>query len=122
MVSSSLRTAVLLLAALVVFPACDSAEEFVIGGTYVGRVANGTAVLTLEVPETATGGPFEFSLTSGGSDVEVTGTGTYDHPSISIVIPDPGPTPDDVAEGTVSEDGGVITLDAGDGPFELRRQ
>ena len=124
MVSSSLRTAVLLLAALVVLPACDSTGEFVVGGTYTGQIAGPgfEATLTLVIPETETGESFDVTVVREGFDEAGSGRGTYDHPSIVITISDPGPTPDDVVEGTVSEGGDVITLDAGEGPFVLRRQ
>ncbi len=124
----SLRALAALFAVVLLLPACDSAEAFEIGGTYSGTiVATDTpgfdASVTVVIPETETGASFSFSITGAqeGATVTSMGRGTYDHPSISLVVED-GIGQDDVATGTVSDDGDTITLDAGDGPFTLRRQ
>ena len=128
---SSLRTLALLLLAAFAFPACDSAEELVIGGTYSGlsnTQAGLETTLTVVIPETESGETFTFSATTvqGSQTVAFSGTGTYDHPAISITARDDGPTADDTIAGTVSGDGLTITFvpddDSGLGPITLRRR
>ncbi len=127
---TTLRTLGLLAVALLVLPACDSSEEFVIDGTYSG-VSNTDpgleATLTLVIPTTASGETFSFTGTTvQGAPVTFSGTGTYDHPAISLLAFDDGPTADDAIEGTVSDDGATITLvpddGSGQGPIVLQRQ
>ena len=103
--------------------ACDTAEERTIGGDYLfedGPDAMGLATqASLSIPTTASGERFSFSYTfrqsSGGAVVEDragTGSGRYDHPTLTFALE--GTT----ATGTVSDDGDRITLDEpGRDPF-----
>ncbi|WP_412069515.1 hypothetical protein [Rubrivirga sp. IMCC43871] len=111
---------------VVALAACDSTEEFVVGGTYSGVTEDlGTTqtIATLDIPETASGGSFRFSaliVERGPSDEVITGaegTGTYDHPTISLTVEG------EVATGTVSDDGETIRLEVDPGQFAtLRRE
>lgn len=127
-----LRTLGLLALALLILPACDSTEEFTIEGSYSG-ISNTDpgfeATLTVVLPEVESGETFPFTATivQFSETNSVSGTGTYDHPAISLTVPDDGPTADDTIEGTVSDDGETITLvleddGSGQGPIVLRRQ
>ena len=92
--------------------ACDSTADFEIGGTYTGSFdstlgSENDAELT--VPDTPSGGRFSFRYTltesdGRGTDFETTvaGTGTYDHPKITLTAED------ETIDGTVSEDGDTI--------------
>lgn len=110
------------------FAACDSTDEFQIGGTYAGvtNTTLGTATLTVTVPDTPSGDTFSFS----GSLVEadengrtqsnspLRGTGTYDHPDISITVEG------ETLSGTANDAGDRLTLDddTGLGAFVLVRR
>ena len=112
--------------------ACDSNDaEFEIGGTYSGVTEDlrgtdsGTfTTLTIDVPETQSGGSFRFEgqvVETGGFDqvIDVVGgTGTYDHPEVTLTVRG------ETSRGTVSDDGEAITLvtEPGDAPAVLRRQ
>ena len=115
-----LRALGLTLAVLILLPACDSAADFEIGGTYSGSFDNTLGSdndAELTVSDTASGGRFTFQYTlverSGDgasvSETEVGGTGTYDHPKVTLTVEG------ETIDGTVSDDGDTIRLDAGDG-------
>ena len=113
--------------------ACDSADEYTIGGTYAATETvedeelfpdGGIPVtLTLTIPEVVSGRTFSFrSSYSAEIDGETVdfgrdrGTGTYDHPDVSLDVDG------DVARGTASADGDQITLSYEDTSFVLQRQ
>ncbi|MDT0631704.1 hypothetical protein RQM47_02730 [Rubrivirga sp. S365] len=122
------------LLATLALAACDSADsEFEIGGTYSGvtedlrdeDTGEGTfTTLTVDIPDTESGESFRFEgsvIEQGGFDEvidPVTGTGTYDHPALTLVVDGEALT------GTVSDDGDTIAIetDPGDAPATLRRQ
>ena len=80
--------------------ACDSSDDYEIGGTYTSDFDG--FVFTLTIPHTESGDTFPFTITGG--DDSTTGTGHYDHPDIELTIDG------DTIEGTVSEDGDTIQL------------
>ena len=114
--------------------ACDSTDaEFEIGGTYSGTTEDsrdedtgeGTfTTLTVDVPETESGESFRFEgrvVERGGFDEVIDlvgGTGTYDHPALTLTVEG------ETATGTVSDDGDTILLqtEPGDDPAVLERQ
>ncbi|MGB3541997.1 hypothetical protein [Rubrivirga sp.] len=107
----------LLLAALVVLPACDSTEDHSVGGTYVASTVEGSAQIdyTLVLSPIENGGTASFSLTydiafdGGPGEIEVvTGTATYDHPTLTLVAESEGETSPFSA--TVSDGGDSVTL------------
>ena len=119
---TSLRTFGVLLAALLVLPACDSTAEYTIGGTYSGISNSQTpgfeTTLSFTIPETESGSSFSFTgrrVQVGSATVTFSGTGTYDHPAITFDVDG-----DEVA-GTVNEFGTSLTLDddSGLGAFTL---
>lgn len=119
----SLRALALALTAVFVLPACDSAEEHAIGGTYSGvtNTQDGLeASLRITIPETESGASFTFTgtFTQFGETYPASGTGTYDHPDVELGVED------DLASGTVSDGGATLTFDddTGLGVFVLRRE
>ena len=113
-----------LLLLVVSLSACDSTEEFVIGGTYSGisnsQTAGAETTLSLTIPETASGSSFSFTAarTQFDETAEFSGTGTYDHPAVTITVAG------ETIEGTASDDGAALTLDddTGLGSFTLTRE
>lgn len=99
--------------------ACDSTDDFEIGGTYSGTFEDsiGFNDAELTIPDTPNGDTFTFqyflSETDGDGTVfdeyTVSGTGTYDHPEITLTIED------ETTTGTVSDDGDTIRIDDGEG-------
>ena len=101
------RSLIALAVALLIFPACDSTEQYSIGGTYSGisnEQAGLEADLSLTIPATASGSSFTFSgeLTQSGQPTALSGTGTYDHPAIALDVSG------DAVTGTVSDDGDLL--------------
>lgn len=104
------------------FSACDSTETYMIGGTYSGTIndADFAATLTIVLPDIETGDSFSFTGTRVQFDETVTlsGTGTYDYPSLTLTVGG------DTANVTVSEDGNTLrfTFDDVDDTYTLTRQ
>ena len=114
------RTFPLLALLVISLAACDSTEDYSIGGTYAGVTEDlGTTqtTLTVDIPETASGGTFSFTgsvVERGPSDEvisNVAGTGTYDHPTVVLTVAG------EPATGTVSDDGETIRLETEPGDF-----
>ena len=116
-----MRVLSLLLALGLPLSACDSAEttgppeSFEIGGTYVGTSQDGPDDfndIELTIPTTPSGDTFAFrfflSENDGAgtvfSETTTNGTGTYDHPAITLA------GGDDTIAGTVSDDGDTIQI------------
>ena len=106
---------------------CDSNEEVRLGGTYEGQTeltATTETRLFLSLPAVGSGETFSFtgviSEIEGGdaiSAMDITGTGTYAHPDLTLIVEG------EAAEGTVSDDRNTILLvaEAGDEPVVLTR-
>ena len=116
---SPLPTALLLALALGL-AACDSTATFQIGGTYSGITDTSVDVTTLSIriPETPSGGTFSFTGTraegqNGEVETPVAGTGTYDHPAVTLTVEG------EAVAGTASDDGDVLTFTDADGSFVL---
>lgn len=117
-----LRLLALAVLGVLVLPACDSTEEFAIGGTYAGVTNEQEGLettLSLVIPTTASGSSFSFTgQRTQFDETQISGTGTYDHPEITITVAG------DTVEGTVSDDGAALTFDddSGLGAFTLTRE
>lgn len=100
---------------LVAVSGCDTAETFEVGGTYVSEsgpdVLGQSIFASLTLPTTASGDRFAFSYVFEVSTPEAddrnegTGTGRYDHPTLTLALDGSTTT------GTVSPDGNRIVLD-----------
>ena len=92
--------------------ACDSADDFSIGGEYTGDTRAFSEV-TFGIPDTDSGDTFQFSVLlvdrETGTESTLGGTGTYDHPRITLTLTPGG----DVFSGTVSDDGDEIQVGVG---------
>ena len=102
--------------------ACDSVDaEYVIGGTYSAVTEDhgdgSQTFTTLTIPETESGETFAFDATvtetnaSGSTSSDLSGTGTYNHPAITITAEE------ETSVGTVSDDGQTLTLEIEPGEF-----
>lgn len=136
----------LLLPLLLTFAACDSAgSDSTLDGFYVGTANADGLMLTLGIEVATEGGTFTLGSESyaafGGGDEEargpITGTGTFDPPSITVNVDEATLLFNEAVEvtleadtltGTVSNDGSTITITlpgedgADDVPLVLRRQ
>lgn len=114
---------------------CDSGsadtDALSIGGTYSGtQTVDGLdQTMSLTIPTTESGG-FAFTgevaaqIDSFTVSIPLTGTGTYDHPDLSLTVTatiDGDPDTEQIS-GTVSASGDILTLDDGDITFSLTRE
>ncbi len=103
-----------------VLSSCDSNSEHEIGGTYSGvteQLGDRTTFLALVIPGTQDGETFRFTGTVTEQDYDAisrestSGSGTYDHPTITLVVLG------ETLEGTVSDDGDDLRLEVEDNAF-----
>lgn len=132
--------ALLVLGTGLTLAACDSGDPDdsgddspSIGGIYTGtETSEGTtATFSLEIP-TTTSGSFtlgddsEVSVSDGGVTVsfEVTGSGTYDHPDITMNVEFEidGETYSEQMTGTVSASGDILRFEEDGEVFTLTRE